>query len=511
MATDAPEYIGFIDGRLGERLYGWCWRVGDDHPVTLELLIDDRVTATFVADGERSDLAHLGDGTGRHAFLSPEVLNGVAPDAIIRVKVAGAGVELTHSGLRLADYRQSGSPAPAIAGLRLIPQGSEFVGIHSNALPQVHDVAALRAAAFARLTVEPPGTMRMPPCRVANRAQDDYRMAPSLAIVPDNRFPAALPFPEMTITTLENAYCQPFGPPILPERRNIITDFEDAFGRRPTPWFDHTGGDIYRPHVGIDLDHMQYDVDLAFYMDHSVSEHFGHLVVDCLPRMYAWDIIRQLYGDVKLIIANRRTPGEFQHRLLLAAGAAADDIIRFDWQIRCKRLLLSTPSLGVEQYASPTSARLWSFIRDRMARRDIALPDRIYLSRSGIPMRRLVNETEVERIFARFGFTIVHPERLSAEQQIALVSNALLVAGPSGSGMFNLAFQGRLRSAFVLARDDRLQLTEMLLSAGRSCDLWYHLGRDATRAAQPSDEGSWLIDPPRLESDVADWVAASMS
>jgi capsular polysaccharide biosynthesis protein len=84
-----------------------------------------------------------------------------------------------------------------------------------------------------------------------------------------------------------------------------------------------------------------------------------------------------------------------------------------------------------------------------VAKRDVSLPDRVYLSRSGVPIRTLTNEAVVERIFAGFGFAAVHPERLSVDQQIALVSNALLVAGPSGSALFNLAFQGRLRSAFI--------------------------------------------------------------
>jgi hypothetical protein len=56
-----------------------------------------------------------------------------------------------------------------------------------------------------------------------------------------------------------------------------------------------------------------------------------------------------------------------------------------------------------------------------------------------------------------------------------------------------------------------VQLTEMLLCAGWSCDLRYHLGRNAAPAEQSADEGPWLVDPLRPESDVADWVAASMS
>jgi hypothetical protein len=188
---------------------------------------------------------------------------------------------------------------------------------------------------------------------------------------------------------------------------------------------------------------------------------------------------------------------------------AENDIVRINNLTRCKRLLLATQALGVEQYATPTASRLWARIRDRCATRDISMPDRIYLTRSGMPTRRLLNETAVEQIFERHGFTIVRPELLTVAQQMALASNALLIAGPAGSAMFNLAFQGRLRSAFILAREARLQLTEMLLCAGGSCDLWYHAGRDAVPGGALSDGNPWLVDPLELESNVADWIAAS--
>jgi capsular polysaccharide biosynthesis protein len=220
--------------------------------------------------------------------------------------------------------------------------------------------------------------------------------------------------------------------------------------------------------------------------------------------MYAWDVCRALFGDLKVIIANGAAP-EFQAYLLNAAGVPDRDIIRLRYVARCKRLLLATQSLGVERYASPTSARLWSTIRDRSAVRDVSLPDRIYLSRSGIKDRKLLNETDVERVFERHGFTIIRLETLKPEKQIGLVSNALLVAGTSGSSMFNLAFQGRMRSAFILMWEERIQLSERLFSVGHNCDLWYHLGHRALFGT--TEMGSWIVDLARLESDVADWLA----
>jgi hypothetical protein len=386
----------------------------------------------------------------------------------------------------------------------IVRKHSEFVAVRSTDFVEVGDAHAFQHSTFANLVIEPAGKMALPISRVVNRQVGSEHVNQRLRLLRDEKFPTVVDFPKMVLTTLENAYCLPFGPPILPMSGQIITDFMIPWAPKYLPWFDHHNDNVYHASVDFDTAGPEYDLDTAFYMDHSVSGHYGHFVGDCLCRMYAWDVCRALFGDLKVIIANGAAP-EFQAYLLNAAGVPDRDIIRLRYVARCKRLLLATQSLGVERYASPTSARLWSTIRDRSAVRDVSLPDRIYLSRSGIKDRKLLNETDVERVFERHGFTIIRLETLKPEKQIGLVSNALLVAGTSGSSMFNLAFQGRMRSAFILMWEERIQLSERLFSVGHNCDLWYHLGHRALFGT--TEMGSWIVDLARLESDVADWLA----
>jgi hypothetical protein len=509
MSDDRAEYQGFIDGVFGDRMSGWCWQKGSDRPISVAMLIDNAVVVTFSADLERGDLAHAGIGNGRHGFMTPPVLRNVTPDAVIRMKIVGTEVELLLSGQRLSEYRQLGPVRrpPDPFGTGYIPENTEFNGTSTATLPRVSDIGIFRVSGQANLEVEPTGRMRMPSCRVVNRTPDGYSVVPCAARAADGRFPATLPFPAMKLTILENGFCVPFAPPLLPRQRRFINDYIIPWAPDRVPWFRHGGDNRYFTEANMDMDDVRYEIETGFYMDHSISSHFGHFMGDCLCRMFAWDVVRQIFGDVKLIIAGRDR-NNFQAPLLAACGVVDSDVLWLDGLVRCKRLVMATQSLGVEQYASPSSLRLWNRMRDRIARRDISLPDRIYLSRGAVETRKLVNEVEAERIFQSHGLTIVRPETLSVEQQIALVSNALLVAGPAGSGMFNLAFQGRLRSAFILAHEARLQTTEMLFCAGGGSDLWYHLGIGSGPGGQPG-WGPWSIDPTTLAGDVADWVAAS--
>ncbi len=349
--------------------------------------------------------------------------------------------------------------------------------------------------------------MVMPSWRVTNRNAGEFKVRQSMLNVPDGNFPMATSFPKMIITKLENAYCLPFGPPVLPELGRIITEYLIPWSPETLGWFSHLGKADYEANVSINTDDCQHDIDTAFYLDHSISGHFGHFIGDCLPRLYALDVCRALFGNVKVIIAGRAEV-DFHTHLLNAAGVPSRDIVRINSLVRCKRLLLATQSFGVEHYASPTSARMWATMRDRSAPRDVTLPDRIYLSRVGVPIRKLADEGAIERIFERLGFTIIRPENLRVESQIALVSNARLIAGPGGSGMFNLAFQGRMRSAFLLVWENFIQLSEMLFSAGRGCDIWYHVGQTMEPAA---DGATWSVDLARLENDVWEWLLQSRS
>jgi Glycosyltransferase 61 len=390
----------------------------------------------------------------------------------------------------------------------VIDEKSEFVAVRCADFLEMSNVRTFQASSFTNLLVEPAGRMIMPPCHVTSRPGHDYRLQQTMLASPDGKFPTAIDFPKMTITTLEDAYCLPFGPPILPDFKQIVTEYLIPWAPEVLGWFTYAGDKTYSASVNINTNDTEYDLNTAFYMDHSISGHYGHFIGDCLPRLHALDTCRALFGEMKVIIAGE-APTDFQTHLLNAAGVPSRDIVRINGLVRCRRLLLATQSLGVEHYASPTSARLFSAIRDRSSVRDVTMPDKIYLSRAGIKIRILENESAVERIFERHGFVVVRPETLPVERQIALMANALLIAGPSGSGLFNLAFQGRMRSALILAWDGYLHMSEMLLSAGRGCDLWYHIGQSVPRRADATTAArdTWVVDLIRLESEVSDWLA----
>jgi len=66
----------------------------------------------------------------------------------------------------------------------------------------------------------------------------------------------------------------------------------------------------------------------------------------------------------------------------------------------------------------------------------------VYVSRSWIPKRRLINEEELEEKLRGLGFDIVHCENMLFRDQIALFSSAKFIVGSHGAGLSNMVWAG---------------------------------------------------------------------
>jgi hypothetical protein len=100
IAQARRRFEGLIEGMADRRLNGWCRLTGVADPVMLELLVDGQAVLAFPADLFRQDLLDAGFGTGHHGFSVD--LDGLhpRPGSIIRIKVAGHGIELDNAGTR---------------------------------------------------------------------------------------------------------------------------------------------------------------------------------------------------------------------------------------------------------------------------------------------------------------------------------------------------------------------------------------------------------------------------
>ena len=103
--TSKRAFEGHLEGVRDGRLHGWARHIGNLAPVLLDLLIDDRLAATFQSGDFRNDLLAAGVGNGNHAFFLDLGEHDVNDSSKIRVRVNRRTFELENSGRSLAELK----------------------------------------------------------------------------------------------------------------------------------------------------------------------------------------------------------------------------------------------------------------------------------------------------------------------------------------------------------------------------------------------------------------------
>lgn len=170
--------------------------------------------------------------------------------------------------------------------------------------------------------------------------------------------------------------------------------------------------------------------------------HFGHALLEWPARLW-WRIANQAAGSrIRVAFAIRGMTHEHPLvELLLRAGLSRDDILFIERPTRFSKIIVPDQALYPSGHISLDGSRtVYDHMRDSVSASDVK---KVYLTRSQLPpMPRIqtLNEDVVEREFERRGFTIVAPEKLKLQDQIALLAGADEVATTGGTLSHLVAF-----------------------------------------------------------------------
>ena len=175
----------------------------------------------------------------------------------------------------------------------------------------------------------------------------------------------------------------------------------------------------------------------AFLMAGPMDLSFGDWIDNYFNRLALADAAEL---DCAVLVRPDLPPQMFD--TLAALGVGRDRILHHD-----PRGLSIFPRLYVPSWPIPTRERLMRQVYGAYGRASLTPPDTdrplLYISRQGMPSRRLLNEDEVVEAFVRRGFQVIHPERLSFQEMQVLFAQPACIAGPYGSAMRNAVFCSR--------------------------------------------------------------------
>ena len=317
-------------------------------------------------------------------------------------------------------------------------------------------------------------------------------------------------YPDITISQVENATCVPGGI-IVKEDFILLESFSASWEtyqhrhlrKADDEWFLlDRGKATQQPSTVIEKP--------VLFLDHQHLMWFGHFMLDLLTRAWAFQYCRDFLQINNLVVACSRPAPDFAETYFRVVGIPPDRILFFDQPIFCKSLMVATKALQIQEYTTPIANRLWNGVSNRSLTRHQSTPSRIYVSRRANPTRRLAEEEWIEEEFSRRGFVAIYPETLSISEQISLFCHAELIAGCSGSNMFNVGYAKKARSAFILVSSLLVHYQEHFLASAVSLHLHYSVGypdREELASRPGYVHCTWHVDLEVVKREIDDWLS----
>lgn len=207
-------------------------------------------------------------------------------------------------------------------------------------------------------------------------------------------------------------------------------------------------------------------IDQAALIYNHWSSGYFHWVIESLPRIECLRKYEEETGEsVDLIVPGELTT--FQRETLELFGYSEDDLIHYDSTTATVDELV-VPSNRRSFYPSDPAPVDYRWLRERMLEATDATeatdtPSRIYISREDAPTRQVVNQPEVERLLADYGFETVVLSENSVVENVRLFANADVVVAPHGAGLTDIIY-GTDLSVIELVKDEDCSSAYFLLS-----------------------------------------------
>ncbi len=185
---------------------------------------------------------------------------------------------------------------------------------------------------------------------------------------------------------------------------------------------------------------------------------YGHALLEVAPRLLYLD---QLPPGTRVLTTRKATQPYAE--MFEAMGVSLDRVSTLRGPALCREAYAVEGPVDLANFVSRDAWQAFARMGKLADASSIATHERIFVSRRRIERRNLQNQDQVEALFSRYGFAIIHPETLSLKDQVRLFANARMIAGPRGSGMHNIVFSSPDTRMLLLTHRDFVAEIDTLL------------------------------------------------
>jgi capsular polysaccharide biosynthesis protein len=226
----------------------------------------------------------------------------------------------------------------------------------------------------------------------------------------------------------------------------------------------------------------------SFYLfDTEHPGHYGHITTEVLSRVWGWRHHIASEPTMRPLLSAGGTPAvvpSWQLEIFRALDIPMDDAVVIHPRdvIQVEHLIGATPQFENPFYVDPDIQQVWRDLGAGLpASEQMQRWPRIFVSRKRGTKRFCYQTEQVEEFFAEHGFRVFYPEDLPFQEQAQLFSQADIVAGFGGSGMFTMLLAPTAR-VILISGDGYNAENEHLIASVNGNELHYFWGRSDVQA-----------------------------
>lgn len=244
---------------------------------------------------------------------------------------------------------------------------------------------------------------------------------------------------------------QLFGQYALPITRDgkipleIKTNSHEVLSRRLTKTYRKYG--IFRMYKwlvepGVN-ESSPFDMEVAVNL-HTMRDQanmaYGHYLLEMLPRLRGVEYYKKITGRTPQIIVDKNIKN-WQLNLLCKTGINEERIVR--WQKDEASIeYLVLPMWPKKEYLISNFDWVENILTKNSDYKEYldATPDRVFISRRNQSRRNVSNKEDLNQWLKKKNFSVICPEEIDIDKQIALFKGANIIISVSGSGLANILF-----------------------------------------------------------------------
>ena len=236
-----------------------------------------------------------------------------------------------------------------------------------------------------------------------------------------------------------------------------------------------------------------------------LKRHYGHFLTDGMARLWAMDRLDPQAPAFFHLDPQQAMGVSYVGQVMESLGIPAERMIWPQQATVFSEVICPMPAIQLSLRAYKAFDRPHRWATRALAPYGVAPRRPVYLSRRelGPGHRALLGEDELERRLEREGYLIVHPDRLTLADQVAIFNGDEPVVAPMGSALHTVMFRLKPRGQKLgaLTPEDvpgRFLLVDMV-KANRTtyANCLTELTVGEAPQALPLKERAWAIDPDR--------------